>query len=105
MSNVIEVNDSNFDAEVLQSPVPVLVDYWASHCGPCRALKPVILALAESLGDSVKIVTVDVGANERLVNDYRISAIPTLIVFKQGQEFQRLIGLKDMHYLKEALGV
>lgn len=105
MSNVIEVNDSNFDAEVLQSPVPVLVDFWAGYCGPCRALKPVLVALAENLGDSVKIVTVDVAVNERLVSDYRISAVPTLIVFKQGQEFQRLIGLKDMHYLKEALGV
>ena len=105
MSNVIEVNDSNFDAEVLQSPVPVLVDYWASHCGPCRALKPVLLALAESMGDSVKIVTVDVAANEQLVNDYRISAVPTLIVFRDGKERDRMVGLKDMKYLKEALAV
>ena len=105
MSNVIEVNDSNFDAEVLQSPVPVLVDYWASHCGPCRALKPVLLALAESMGDSVKIVSVDVAANERLVNDYRISAVPTLIVFRDGKERDRMVGLKDMKYLKEALAV
>jgi thioredoxin 1 len=105
MSNVIEVNDSDFEAEVLKSPVPVLVDFFGEHCGPCRMLKPVLVALAENLGDSVKIVTIDVAANERLVNDYRISAVPTLIVFKQGQEFQRLIGLKDMHYLKEALGV
>ena len=105
MSNVIEVNDSNFDAEVLQSPVPVLVDYWASHCGPCRALKPVLLALAESMGDSVKIVSVDVAANERLVNDYRISAVPTLIVFRDGKERDRMVGLKDMQYLMEALAV
>ena len=105
MSNVIEVNDSNFEVEVLKSPVPVLVDFFGEHCGPCRMLKPVLIALAESLGDKVKIVTVDVAANERLVNDYRISAVPTLIVFKQGQEFQRLIGLKNMKYLKEALGV
>lgn len=103
MSNVIEVSDSNFEAEVLRSPVPVLVDYWASHCGPCRALKPVILALAESLGDSVKIVTVDVAANERLVNDYHISAVPTLIVFRDGKERERMVGLKDMKYLMEAL--
>lgn len=105
MSKVIEVNESNFEAEVHKSPVPVVVDFFGEHYGPCRMLKPVLLALAESLGDSVKIVTVDVAVNERLVSDYRISAVPTLVVFKQGQEFQRLIGLKDMHYLKEALGV
>jgi thioredoxin 1 len=105
MSNVIEVNDSNFEAEVINSSVPVLVDFWAGYCGPCRSLMPVLVALAESMGDSVKIVTVDVAANERLVSDYQISAVPTLIVFKQGQEFQRLIGLKDMKYLKEALAV
>jgi thioredoxin 1 len=103
MSNLIEANDSNFEAEVIKSPVPVLVDFFGDHCGPCRMLKPVLVALAESMGDSVKIVTVDVATNERLVSEYRISAVPTLIVFKQGQELQRLIGLKDMHYLKEAL--
>ena len=105
MSNVIEANDSNFEAEVIKSPVPVLVDFFGDHCGPCRMLKPVLVALAESMGDKVKIVTVDVATNERLVSDYRISAVPTLIVFKEGRELQRLIGLKDMKYLKEALAV
>lgn len=105
MSNVIEVNESNFEAEVLQSPVPVLVDYWASYCGPCRSLMPVLVALADSMGDKVKIVTVDVAANGRLVNDYRISVVPTLIVFRNGKEGDRMVGLKDMKYLKEALGV
>ena len=105
MSNVIEANDSNFEAEVIKSPVPVLVDFFGDHCGPCRMLKPVLVALAESMGEKVKIVTVDVATNERLVNDYRISAVPTLIVFKEGRELQRLIGLKDMKYLKEALAV
>jgi len=105
MSNVIEVNDSNFEAEVLRSPVPVLVDFFGEHCGPCRMLKPVFVALAESMDDKVKIVTVDVAANERLVNDYRISAVPTLIVFKDGKERDRMVGLKDMKYLMEALAV
>jgi thioredoxin 1 len=105
MSSVSEVNDSNFETEVLRSPVPVLVDFFGEHCGPCRMLKPVLIALAESMGDKVRIVTVDVAANERLVNDYRISAVPTLIVFDQGQERDRMVGLKDMHYLKEALAV
>ncbi len=105
MSNVIEVNDFNFEVEVLQSPVPVLVDFFGEHCGPCRMLKPVLVALAESMDDKVKIVIVDVAVNERLVNDYRISAVPTLIVFKDGKERDRMVGLKDMKYLKEALAV
>lgn len=105
MSNLIEVNDSNFESEVLQSTVPVLVDLWASHCQPCLMLKPILVALAESQGDKVKIVTVDVATNERLVSDYHISAVPTLIVFREGKEIHRMIGLKDMHYLKEALAV
>lgn len=105
MSNLIEVNDSNFEAEVLRSPVPVLVDFFGEHCGPCRMLKPVLVALAESMGDSVKIVIVDVAANERLVSDHRISAVPTLIVFREGKERDRMVGLKDMKYLMEALAV
>ncbi len=103
MSNLIEVNDSNFEAEVLRSPVPVLVDFFGEHCGPCRMLKPVLVALAESMGDSVKIVTVDVASNERLVNDHRISAVPTLIVFRDAKERDRMVGLKDMKYLMEAM--
>ena len=105
MSNLIEVNDSNFEAEVIKSPVLVLVDFFGDHCGPCRMLKPILVALAESMGDSVKIVTVDVATNERLVSEYRISAVPTLIVFKDGKERDRMVGLKDMKYLKEALAV
>ena len=102
---LIEVNESNFENEVLQSSVPVVVDFFGEYCGPCRMLKPVLVALAESMGDKVKIVTVDVAANERLVNDYRISAVPTLVVFRDSKERDRMVGLKDMKYLKEALGV
>lgn len=105
MSNVIEVSDSNFESEVLRSSVPVLVEFFGEHCGPCRMLKPVLVALAESMGDKVKIVTVDVAVNERLVSDHRISAVPTLLVFNGGAELHRMIGLKDMQYLKEALTV
>jgi thioredoxin 1 len=102
---MIEVTDSTFEAEVLQSAVPVLVDFWADHCSPCRLLKPVLAALAESLGDKVKVVTVDATANEGLAQAYQIAAVPTLIVFKDGHEFHRMIGLKDLHYLQEALAV
>jgi thioredoxin 1 len=102
---MIEVTDSTFEAEVLQSAVTVLVDFFADYCSPCRLLKPVLAALADSLGKSAKVVTVDVVANERLAHAYKIAAVPTLIVFKNGVEVHRMVGLKDLHYLLEALAV
>jgi thioredoxin 1 len=100
---MIEVTEDNFEAEVLRSPVPVLVDFHATYCSPCRLLKPVLAALAESLGDKAKVVLVDVVANESLAQAYQIAAVPTLIVFKYGVEVNRMIGLKDLHQLCEAL--
>lgn len=105
MSKVIQVSDDEFGAEVLRSPVPVLVDFFADYCGPCRLLKPILGALADNLGDSAKVVAVDVAANEGLAQAYGIAAVPTLIVFKDGVELHRMVGLKDLHYLREALGV
>lgn len=105
MSRVIEVTDADFNDVVLQSPVPILVDFYGEHCGPCRLLKPILTALAADLGDKVKIVTVDVVANESLAQTWGITALPTLLVIKDGRELHRLVGLKDMHYLREALEV
>lgn len=102
---MIVVTDNNFEVEVLRSHVPVLVDFYADYCSPCRLLKPVLAALAESMGDTVKIVTIDVVANEGLAHTYKIAAVPTLIVFKNGTEVHRMVGLKDLHYLREALTV
>jgi thioredoxin len=104
MSKIIEVTDDRtFEAEVFGSQVPVLVDFYATYCSPCRLLRPVLTALADNLGDTVKIVAVDVVANEGLVQAHQIAAVPTLIVFKSGVEVHRLVGLKDLHQLREAL--
>ena len=105
MSRVIEATDDNFEDVVLRSPVPVLVDFYGEYCGPCRLLKPILAALADELGKKVRIVTVDVVANEGLAKTWTIAAVPTLVVIKDGREIHRLVGLKDMHYLREALGV
>ncbi len=105
MSQLIQVDDDNFEDVVLQSPVPVLVDFYGDYCGPCRLLKGVLVALAEDLGDKVKIVTVDVVGSEGLAQSWEIAAVPTLVFIKDGKELNRLIGLKDMHYLREALDV
>lgn len=100
---MIEVSENNFEQIVLLSPVPVLVDFFADYCGPCRLLKPILAALADNLGSSAKIVTVDVVTSERLAHAYKIAAVPTLLVFKSGVEVHRLVGLKDIHQLQEAL--
>jgi thioredoxin 1 len=104
MSKIIEVTDHTFEAAVLRSPVPVVVDFYSNNCGPCRMLKPFLEALADDLG-SAKIVTVDVEFNERLVRDHGINAVPTLLVFRQGKEVDRMVGLGGMVRLREALGV
>lgn len=79
------VTDSNFDAEVLKSTVPVLVDFHAEWCGPCKAMAPALEALSKELDGKIKIVKVDVDQNPRVTTTYRISAMPTLLLFKGGK--------------------
>ncbi len=105
MSKVIEINEDNFSKEVLESSVPVLLDFFGEHCGPCKMLKPILISLAESLGDKVKIVTVDVAVNQKLFGDFKVTVVPTLIVMRNGKETARMVGMKDMHQLQEALAV
>jgi thioredoxin 1 len=101
--NLIEVNESNFESEVLQSSVPVVVDFFSERCGPCRMIKPVMSSLAEELGSQAKIVMVDVAANSKLVNDYNINAIPTVLVIRGGKEVHRMVGLGALSKLREAI--
>ncbi len=103
-SKLIEVNESNYEAEVLRSPVNVVVSFHSANCGPCRLLKPFLEALADDLG-SVKFVAVDVEVNERLVRDQGINAVPTLLVFRHGQEVDRMVGMGELVRLREALTV
>lgn len=104
MSKLRQITTTNFEAEVLRSPVPVAVDFYGDHCGPCRILKPILDSLSEAIGDKAKIVAVDVAENERLVIDYGISAVPTIIVFKDGHEARRMVGLAELGELRVALG-
>ena len=104
MSKLIEVTDATFDAVVLKSPVPVAVDFYSDQCGPCRVLKPILESLAEAIGDKAKIVAVNVAENERLVLEHEITALPTFIVYSDGKEVRRMIGLSELGKLREALG-
>ena len=89
---VNDVTDSNFQAEVLDSDVPVLVDFWATWCAPCRAIAPLIEEIAQEQNGKLKVVKVDVQSNMRTAQQFRVSNIPTLLVFKGGREVGRQVG-------------
>jgi thioredoxin 1 len=91
---VSEFTDANFDSEVLKSDQPVLVDFWAEWCGPCKRLAPIIDKLAASYSGRVKVGKVDTDSNYNVAMKYGISSIPTVILFKNGQPVQRIVGLR-----------
>ncbi|MCS7016033.1 MAG: thioredoxin [Gemmatales bacterium] len=101
--NVLELNDSNWNTEVLQSPVPVVVDFWATWCGPCRMIAPTIEALADQYAGRVKVGKVDVDANQDLASRYRVMSIPQVCVFKNGQEVARIVGAQPKKVYEDAI--
>ena len=100
--NVHEFTDGNFQQEVLDSDTPVLVDFWAEWCGPCRMLAPKIEQMAKEFTGRVKVGKLDTDANRDTAMKYGISAIPTVILFKNGQPAQRIVGLRE-NEIRQAL--
>jgi thioredoxin 1 len=101
--NVKEFTDQNFESEVLKSGQPVLVDFWAEWCMPCRMLTPTIEKLAKDYAGKVKVGKLDTDANRDVAIKYSISAIPTVILFNNGQVAQKFVGLRQERDFKEAL--
>lgn len=93
MSNVIDVNGEIFDIEVLKSEIPVVVDFWATWCGPCRKLGPVIDEIAQDYNGKVKFTKLNVEQDKDIAKQYSISGIPCLLVFKNGEPVERMVGL------------
>jgi len=99
MSNALEVNDSNFEAEVKNSDIPVLVDFWAPWCGPCRKISPIIDELAAEFEGKVKVVKVNTDENLKITQEFSISGIPSILIFKKGEAVERLVGLMQKSQL------
>ncbi|MFN6396088.1 MAG: thioredoxin [Aphanizomenon sp.] len=92
MSAAAPVTDSTFKAEVLDSDVPVLVDFWAPWCGPCRMVGPVVDEIADQYGEKLKVVKVNTDENPQIASQYGIRSIPTLMIFKDGQKVDMVVG-------------
>lgn len=94
------VTDATFDNEVKKAGVPVLVDFWAEWCGPCRMVAPILEELGKELAGQIKIVKVDVDNNQRVAAAYNIRSIPSLLLFKNGQVISQKLGAMPKHQLK-----
>ncbi len=103
MGKAIELNEANFEQEVLKSDIPVLVDFWAIWCGPCRMIAPIIEALAEEYAGKVKVCKVNVDENPNLAARFGIRAIPTLLLFKEGKVVEQLVGVQPKEILESIL--
>ncbi|MBO9540901.1 thioredoxin [bacterium] len=92
MSKPIAVSDAEFQKEVLEADKPVLVDFWATWCGPCRMIAPVLEEMATEHQDKLKIVKIDIDANGQAAQQYGVMSIPTMILFKNGEAAERVVG-------------
>mgnify|MGYP002002455561 FL=1 len=103
MSIVIESNDSNFENDVLKSDIPVLVDFWAPWCGPCKAVAPVLEEISIEFKDKIKIIKINVDDNQEYAAKYGIQSIPTLLVFNKGELKNQIIGALPKNEIEKFL--
>jgi thioredoxin 1 len=103
MSDAAPVTDATFEQEVIHSPIPVLVDFWAPWCGPCRMVAPVVDEVAKEFEGRVKVVKLNTDDNPKIANEYGIRSIPTLMIFKGGQKVDVVMGAVPKTTLVKAL--
>jgi len=103
MAEVQTFENASFEADVLKSDVPVLVDFWAPWCGPCKMIGPIIEEIASELGDDVKIGKVNVDNNQELAGQFGVRGIPTIMIFKGGEVVESFVGLRPKEDLVNAL--
>jgi len=103
MADIKHVTDGDFQAEVLENEHPVLVDFWAPWCGPCRVVAPVLEEIAEERSENLRIVKVNIDENQQTAMNYQILAIPTMVLFRNGQEAKRIQGAMPKKRLEAEL--
>lgn len=101
--NIVQISDDTFESEVIQSSVPVLIDFWAPWCGPCRAIAPIVDQLADEYAGKLKIVKMNVDDNPRTPANYGVRGIPNLILFKNGKVEQQIVGAVPKAHLVKAI--
>ncbi len=103
MADLLEVTDATFESEVLNTDQPTLVDFWADWCGPCKMVAPVVEEIAAEYNDQMKVAKMDVDSNPKTPGNYGIRGIPTLILFKDGEEATRIVGFRPKEAMMEEI--
>ena len=101
--NIINVTDSSFDEEILQSDQPVLVDFWAPWCGPCKSIAPVLEQIAEEFAEDMKIAKMNVDDNPETPTQYNVKGIPNIVFFKNGEVVEQIVGAVPKEHLVDAI--